>query len=420
MGYKPKIDAIVIDVFGFSRGAALARAWANWQLGLCEQKGTDPATAQYLFAGIPLKIRFMGLFDTVASVGLSGTVAGSFLESEGHHGWVENNLQIHPAIAKCVHYVAAQEVRASFPLDTVRIDGQYPHNVHEVVYPGAHSDVGGGYAPNEQGKSNAYARIPGFAMYQEALAGGVPLMSLGELRKKQESVYNNLMPRSDAVDAFNAYQRTVGIHSGSVESQQRQHMVTYHGYRYQAAQFYSQREFMQRANAKDRKWLLEGQRDFADMLQRIALSAAKERRTKGTFPLEVLPPAHLNELENPFDSTIRKFSPQFQPPKAALQLQALEDRLHQGGGKLMAPEQAELDVAAIVRGLVDTPLPLPVSSFLDDYVHDSAGGFLINGENEYSLNGYGVFKYRRMYFGNHGDQFLRDSTQRQRSKAHAN
>ena len=86
----------------------------------------------------------------------------------------------------------------------------------------------------------------------------------------------------------------------------------------------------------------------------------------------------------------------------------------------MAPEQAELDVAAIVRGLVDTPLPLPVSSFLDDYVHDSAGGFLINGENEYSLNGYGVFKYRRMYFGNHGDQFLRDSTQRQRSKAHAN
>nr|WP_237543803.1 DUF2235 domain-containing protein [Pseudomonas syringae] len=54
--------------------------------------------------------------------------------------------------------VAGFEQRSCFPLDSIRNeDGQYPADTYEVVYPGVHSDVGGGYPENDQGKA---ARAP--------------------------------------------------------------------------------------------------------------------------------------------------------------------------------------------------------------------------------------------------------------------
>jgi Uncharacterized alpha/beta hydrolase domain (DUF2235) len=55
-----------------------------------------------------------------------------------------NGLEIPPLIEQCVHMVAAHEIRNSFPLDSALQGLQYPFNVREMVYPGAHSDVGGG------------------------------------------------------------------------------------------------------------------------------------------------------------------------------------------------------------------------------------------------------------------------------------
>jgi hypothetical protein len=43
-------------------------------------------------------------------------------------------------------------LRANFPLDSVAVDGIMPPNCQEVYAPGAHSDVGGGYGPGDQGK----------------------------------------------------------------------------------------------------------------------------------------------------------------------------------------------------------------------------------------------------------------------------
>jgi len=134
-GKKPKIVQINLCVFGFSRGAAQARAFTNWLFEVCEQRDGG-----WLFAGIPLRVQFLGIFDTVASVGLADLSGNNTLE--GHQGWADGDMEIHPAIEQCVHYVAGHEVRACFPLDSVRIHQTYPPNAKEVMYPGSHSDSG--------------------------------------------------------------------------------------------------------------------------------------------------------------------------------------------------------------------------------------------------------------------------------------
>jgi hypothetical protein len=74
------------------------------------------------------------------------------------------------------------EIRNSFPLDTIWDGTSLPINADEVVYPGAHSNVGGGYRPGESGKSMTsqfmLSKIPLRKMYDEAVLAGVPLLSL--------------------------------------------------------------------------------------------------------------------------------------------------------------------------------------------------------------------------------------------------
>ncbi|MDM0045552.1 DUF2235 domain-containing protein [Variovorax dokdonensis] len=136
----PIVKSIYFDVFGFSRGAAQARVFVTWLHRYMLMGGQ--------IFGVPSYVRMLGLFDTVASVGPSDAAA-----SDGHHTWASaENLQIHPAVKNCVHYIALHELRTNFPSDSVRVGDTLPPNCHEHITPGAHSDVGGGYAPLDQGK----------------------------------------------------------------------------------------------------------------------------------------------------------------------------------------------------------------------------------------------------------------------------
>lgn len=65
---RPKIAAIYVDVFGFSRGAAQARVFTTWLHDLLLIGGQ-------LF-GVPAYVRMLGVFDTVASVGVTDGVGG--------------------------------------------------------------------------------------------------------------------------------------------------------------------------------------------------------------------------------------------------------------------------------------------------------------------------------------------------------
>jgi hypothetical protein len=46
-------------------------------------------------------------------------------------------------------------------------------------------------------------------------------------------------------------------------------------------------------------------------------------------------------------------------------------------------------------------------------VHDSVAGFIGNGMREFHLNGHGIAKFRRIYFGHAGDLLIRAKTIRE-------
>lgn len=162
-GKRPKITKVNVTVIGFSRGAAQSRTFVKW---------LQMATGGTI-GGAVCVLRFLGVFDTVASVALadSSPVGSGFMD------WADGTMDI-VGVERTAHFVAAHEIRRSFPLSTARSGGAWPSGVREFVFPGAHSDVGGGYSPGDQGKAMAgrtalLAQIPLNDMYHEALNAGV-------------------------------------------------------------------------------------------------------------------------------------------------------------------------------------------------------------------------------------------------------
>lgn len=179
------IKKVHVNVFGFSRGAASARVFVNRLINRWAPGG--------MIAGaIPYEVNFLGLFDTVASVGIPDTATAvvDMSELDGHWMWTAHGaLNVPTAVRRCVHFFSIHEQRMSFPLDTLREQNTYPgspaHRI-EVAYPGVHSDVGGGYPVSNQGKSRSstdhgdgeggkLSQIALHNMYIEALKAGVPL-----------------------------------------------------------------------------------------------------------------------------------------------------------------------------------------------------------------------------------------------------
>ncbi len=136
-----KILAVEFDVFGFSRGAAAARMFSR-----CVAEGEVKALQEKLNElDIPLvsdfdwkskeyvKNKFVGVFDTVeAAPNMSDWKIGV------HSDMVE----------RLVHLCAADEYRFFFPLTRVSDDSKgetIPGNFTELLLPGCHSDIGGGY-----------------------------------------------------------------------------------------------------------------------------------------------------------------------------------------------------------------------------------------------------------------------------------
>ena len=139
---ESEISSLIFDAFGFSRGAAAARHFANevvrWlgPLELILHSHSDafcPSfNRQY---GNDVDMGFIGLFDTVPSVaGLSnlGNVRSA----------IAPGIKLHldrRYFRSVVQLVARDEYRANFALSRVKPDHL------EIALPGAHSDIGGGY-----------------------------------------------------------------------------------------------------------------------------------------------------------------------------------------------------------------------------------------------------------------------------------
>ncbi|WP_084656310.1 T6SS phospholipase effector Tle1-like catalytic domain-containing protein [Pandoraea norimbergensis] len=213
--YNRKVSRIDIAVFGFSRGATLARAFVNRLLDKCTMKDGVPhwpCPTAVDGESAPLHFRFLGIFDTVESVGLP---ASNLSDMQTH---------VPPQVERCFHIVAAHELRACFPLTPVRgADATY----EEIVMPGVHSDVGGGYRPEEQARSDLYARIPLNKMRLEAIISGVKFHSP---KQAEKAGLSELFEYDEEVKSlFDEYMRTVGA-AGSLEQQVFEHMRYYYAW----------------------------------------------------------------------------------------------------------------------------------------------------------------------------------------------
>lgn len=175
---------ILMDVFGFSRGAALARHFVN-----VVKQGAFNLDAKY--RQIPksaYRIGFLGAFDTVSSFGLPGNDVDLGYAFHIHPHWLQSGG---------LHLIADDEHRANFSLqamlpaqDTAHPRDMADGSLQEVVMPGSHSDIGGGYSSEKtQGQSNNdLARVALEYMYARARDQNVPLdISNAPDRKEQET-----------------------------------------------------------------------------------------------------------------------------------------------------------------------------------------------------------------------------------------
>lgn len=137
-----------LDVYGFSRGSAAARCFVNNIKG---HHGTDKGilndhclnnqlnvwgyeNLDNTKINVDIKVRFLGLYDTVSSYGFN------FLDDVKELGLDYPSGGVN--IDRVVHFCAGDEYRDNFSLTTM---DSYP-NLKQIIFPGAHSDVGGGYA----------------------------------------------------------------------------------------------------------------------------------------------------------------------------------------------------------------------------------------------------------------------------------
>lgn len=124
-----EIQCLHLDCFGFSRGAAAAR---NFIYSTIYRR--DNTLKQRLQSGghcaKEIKVKFVGLYDTVASYGLihNNDVDELHLDAIRH---AEDVVQL----------AAAEEHRKHFPLTNINST----HNGVQLFLPGSHSDIGGGY-----------------------------------------------------------------------------------------------------------------------------------------------------------------------------------------------------------------------------------------------------------------------------------
>jgi Uncharacterized alpha/beta hydrolase domain (DUF2235) len=335
---------------------------------VCEQKGGD-----WLFAGIPINFQFLGIFDTVASVGLANMKDdGTFA---GHQSWADNSLQIHPAVRQCHHYVAGHEIRGSFPLDSVRIKGVYPPNAKEVMYPGAHSDVGGGYAPNTLGIApeplTDMSVIVGSDMYKAAYIAGVPLQHWKDIDPQFQK---DLTPAASTIAAYNAYLRDAKIAPAPVEQVHRAHMRLYHAYRYYKKWRFTDMPFYKAASKAERVYLDTTQTNFLNSMQELTLGFKPDNAPRSKAEL--------------------------------MQLIQLKKSMNKAAGLPQTPPKLHEERALEVAQEMDDALLTPaIEAFLGKYVHDSLAGFMAQKVNEYDYlyvlgNRMGLAKFRSVFKGN--------------------
>lgn len=345
---KVRVVECFLDVFGFSRGAAEARVFCSW---------LNELLIGGRFAGVPLQFRFVGIVDTVASAGFwSGTTALAMNSTGGHGAWASADALLIPAsVQNCVHMVAMHELRRNFPLDAIGVDGKLQPGCFQFAYPGAHSDVGGGYGPGELGlavgdDSQKLSQIPLNHMLDCAIAAGVPVTK----PVVSPGSFNSFAIHPELAQAFDDFL------SGTTLAPRPMYewLQPYLNWRWQVRDRFHTTNQVKRANQVDKDILLTFNKslisDAAAMTRSGGMSISK--RTLAVF----------------------------------------KDVLFTGARKDLVTTSFLEPEARSVLALAQKSAPTPPSlaAFFDNYVHDSLAGF-----NSPSLEMPGYWRYRRVFLG---------------------
>lgn len=337
---KPTIPSLTISVFGFSRGAAEAAAFCHFFAELFTDKN---------FIGIETSIDFLGLFDTVASVGMSDSAGRTTIVPnalfDGHWAWANKILKPLPdCVKKGRHYIAAHEQRMNFPVTRI---ASFTTEFVEVYFPGVHSDVGGGYAPGEFGKARGaqsamLSQIPLAYMFKAAREAGVPLQPFSLLTDRDKE---DFLVRGDLATAWNAYTAELG-NNGSVL---KKHMELY--YRWHAARL---------------KTL-----ESTDSFKAASLQAQEDLRSSNNMLAGDLEAIRVRT------HIVGRPTAEEKPPFSASDMSRINHwHFYRAQNGIPLDEWEKWALA-----IFDKPEPLPpdVMRFFDDYVHDSLAGFYLAG-----------------------------------------
>lgn len=196
-GCLPK--RINLDIFGFSRGAIQARHFANVMIqGFYQFNG-----AYISYEPKDFTVKSLNIFDSVSSFGILTVARPNAAPLD--LGWAYHVPKA--KVLRTIHLVADDEYRMNFDGQTA--DGSqnfdYPENIEsetfkELVYLGAHSDIGGGYRMKHHGRSsNHLARIYLNKMYDLAHdeGKGVPFLpkpagGVWEVSKELNTLFDNI------------------------------------------------------------------------------------------------------------------------------------------------------------------------------------------------------------------------------------
>ena len=178
----------VIDIIGFSRGAALAVHFSN-VLTHCGLKLDDKSI-------VNPKIRFLGVWDIVGSFGIPINLVIKFQDINLH--W--NIDEIPETVENFYHAIALNERREAFNVTRPVILGDATH-FEELWFKGVHSDVGGGN--NNLLRSNIALQW----LLEKAIESGLPINPDDVINIKIQTqpparIRNNLDPQRDARREF--------------------------------------------------------------------------------------------------------------------------------------------------------------------------------------------------------------------------
>lgn len=337
----PKVCECFLDVFGFSRGATEARVFCHWLNDLLTSSG---------LAGIPLRFRFLGMMDTVASVGIWEGVKNDQLRlTGGHSNWATPDvMRILPNVENCVHLMAMHELRKNFPVDTVLFNHDLPSNCAEFVYPGSHSDVGGGYRPGELGVSAddslKLSQIPLNHMYDCAVAAGAPL-SKELLKAKSKAAFTV----HDELSA--AFKQFINV-STDVPRSLADWALPYLVWRWQTRKAYEKTEQVKKSSPEERRFLMDSNRKFCSDEEQMQMYAYSKT---AKWP------------KRPYD----RDGTQVTLP-------------------MLEPEAPELRVRVTAQSKISPVL----AAFFDNFVHDSVADF-----RKQLVEPTGHWRYRRVFRG---------------------